>query len=78
MLLGVFFLHRRRKKIVLGIIINHGLGQHLIFLRITGGCTQFPIHKGRNLIHVQINVWHFGNRNRMLLLDIFCKFIYNI
>ena len=55
MLPGVFFLLRRGKQIVLRVVIDHGLCQDLVvFVAFGGG--QLGIHKGRDLIHVQIDI----------------------
>ena len=51
MLFGVLLLHRWREKIVLGIVVDHGLGKDLIIFMTFTGC-QFFFHKGSNLIHV--------------------------
>ena len=37
MFFGVFLLDWRRKEIILGIIVDHGLGQDLVFLVTLGG-----------------------------------------
>ena len=54
MLLGIFFLLRRRKQVVLGIVVDHGFCQDLVIL-VALGCLKLPIHKCCNLIHIQIN-----------------------
>ena len=55
MVAGILFLIRRRKQIVLGIIIDHGLREDLVLPGITGRMPQSLIHKGQYLIHVQIH-----------------------
>ena len=30
MISGIFFLYRRRQKVVFGVIVDHGLGQNLV------------------------------------------------
>ena len=56
MLLGIFLLDGRRKQIILGIIVDHGLGQYLVLIRVSGCIFQPGIHKRGHLIHIQVNV----------------------
>ena len=52
MLLTVLLFFRRRQQIVLGIIVNHGLGQNLVITGISGGCTKSFVHKSGDLVHI--------------------------
>ena len=52
----IFLLHRRRQQIVLRIIVDHGLGQYLVLLRVSRRMLQMGFHKGSDLIHIKINV----------------------
>ncbi len=56
MLSRIFFLIRRRQKIVLGIIIYHRFRQNLVFARISCRSFQAGLHKSRHLVHIQINI----------------------
>ena len=64
MFFGIFLLERGRQQIIFGIIIDHGFGQYFVALRVSGGIFQLLVHKGGDLIHIQINV---GN---ILQLDV--------
>ena len=54
-LLGIFLLVRRRKEVVLGVVVDHGLGQDLV-LRVTLGLCQPLVHKCGQLVHVQRDI----------------------
>ena len=56
---------RRGKKIVLGIIVDHGLGQDLVLL-VAPGRGELRIHEGGHLIHIQVNI---RNIIRMDIVD---------
>ena len=73
MLLGIFLLFRRRKKVIFGVIIDHGFCQNLVVVRALAG-SKTGIHKCRDLIHVQINV---GNVFRVNIVNI-TEFAYNV
>ena len=65
MLPRVFLLIGGREQIVLRVIIDHCLGQNLI-VRIALGFRQLLIHKGRDLVHIEINIRYivgFNKRN---------------
>ena len=51
MLFGITLLFRRRKKLIFGVIIDHGLGQNLVIPVALGG-SQLFFHEGCDLIHV--------------------------
>ena len=51
MLFGIFFLDRWRKKIVFGVVVNHGFCKYFIVIQ-TLTCSKMFVHKCRNLIHV--------------------------
>ena len=63
---AVFLFHGRRQKIILRIIVDHGLCQDLVRLRISRCIFQLTFHKSRNLIHIQINI---GNIRRFDILN---------
>ena len=50
-LFRIFFLHRRGKKIIFCIIINHGFCENFIII-LPFTRSQMFVHKSRNLIHV--------------------------
>ena len=54
MLFGILLFIGRRQQVVLGIVVDHGFRQHLIF-GIAFRILQMFIHKCRNLVHVKIN-----------------------
>ena len=62
MLPGILLLDRGRKKAVLGIVVDHGLGQYLVF-RIPFGLGQMVFHKGSDLIHIQVNLRNLVQAN---------------
>lgn len=55
---GIAFLLRRGKELVLGVVVDHGLGQDLVIFMALGGSEIF-FHKSSDLIHVKIDVWDF-------------------
>ncbi len=65
MFLRILLLHGRGKQVVLGIIIDHGLGQDLIVIVTLGGVELF-LHEGGHLIHVEI---YIGNIAGPHILD---------
>jgi hypothetical protein len=58
MILRIFLPDRGRKQIILGIIIDHSLGEDFVFARISRSMLKPVIHKGGKLIHIQIYVRH--------------------
>ena len=64
-LLGVFLLHRRRKEIVLGVVVDHGLCQDLV-LAVPAGGAELALHECRDLVHVQVDIW---NILRLYIVD---------
>ena len=73
MLLGIFLLFRWRKKIVFGVVIDHGFCQNLVIVGALAG-SKAGIHKCGHLIHVQINV---RNVFRVNIVNI-TEFAYNV
>ena len=55
---GVAFLLRRGEKLILGVVVDHGLGQDLVIL-VTFGGSEIFFHESSDLIHVKIDVWDF-------------------
>ena len=55
MILGITLLLRGREQIVLGIVVDHGLGQDLVIVVALGGC-KLILHESSDLVHVKINV----------------------
>ena len=51
MLFCIFLLHRRREKVVLGIVVYHGFGQNLV-VRVALGGGQVILHESGYLIHI--------------------------
>ncbi len=71
---GILLLHGRREKIVLRVVVDHGLGQDLVLAVPLGG-REMLVHKGRDLIHVQIDV---GNLFRPDVIDVVETFKYAV
>ena len=59
-LFGIFLFHRGRKQIILGVIVDHGFGENLIF-RITLGIFQMVIHE--SIFYSIENQMTSGKRN---------------
>ena len=57
MLLAVPFVFRGRQQVVLGIVVDHGLGQDLVVF-ITLGIFQLIIHESGDLVHIEIDIRH--------------------
>ena len=55
MLPGIFLFHRRRKKIVLRVIVDHCLGQDLV-IAVALRRIELLIHESCDLIHVQVDI----------------------
>ena len=55
MLPGIPLFFRRGKELVLCVIVDHGLGQDLVIIMTFGG-SEIIFHKGRDLIHVKIDI----------------------
>jgi len=55
MFTGVTLLLRRREKLVLRVIVDHGLSQDLVIL-VTFGGGKILFHKSCHLIHVQVDI----------------------
>ena len=54
---GILLFLGRWKQTVLGVVVDHRLGQNLIIL-VTLGCFQLTVHKGGHLIHIKVNAGH--------------------
>ena len=63
MLPGIALLHRRRQKLVLRIVIDHGLGQRLVLI-VPLHIAEMLIHEGCDLVHVQ------GNGGDFIRIDV--------
>ena len=63
MIHAVFLADRRNQNIVLHIIVDHGLRQNFVVLRIPCALLEMLLHKGQNLIHIQINSRDLVRRN---------------
>ena len=74
MLSGILLLHGRREKIVLRVVVDHGLGQDLVLAVALGG-REMLVHKGRDLVHVQIDI---GNLFRPDVIDVVETFKYAV
>ena len=57
MLFRIFLFHRRGKKIVLCIVVDHGLCQDLVLVVPAGGA-ELALHKCCDLVHIEINIWN--------------------
>ena len=55
MISPVFLSDGRDQDLILDIIVDHGLGQDLVRLRIPGQMAHTLVHKGGDLVHIQID-----------------------
>ena len=76
MLPGIPLFFRRGKELVLCVIVDHGLGQDLVIIMTLGG-SEIIFHKGRDLIHVKIDIGNFIGFY-IIKLSNFCKMLFII
>ena len=55
MILAVFLFVRRRKKLILGIVVDHVLGENL-FIRAYVVPAELLIHEIRKLFHIHLDI----------------------